>query len=1133
MSSYSRLNIFYFFLFTVFFFLLTEPTPAINKKRVALFQINAVNTSEVYAQKMFSELQGALTISKKLSLASEKKEELLKKIEEMKKAGCTEAECLTNAGIELDVEKILAGELRQMPEGYFELDMRMVDVLLGEYEFAYETIKGEGVNDFNKMARSAVDMIDSKILIEPSVQYMVGDSSVIIDAGADLGIKKGMRFNVIRILSVQKDGRGKIIFRKEEKVGEIEIIVVQALGSSAKITSQVIPFEVGDLATALTSTEKIDEPPKIIHSPVVASVQGKEILIQANIVGDNKIEAASLLFRNKTDGQYGSIPLVNTEKDKYSAIIPATSIKNDKIEYYLTAVDSKGLMTEKKDDFKKPFSVMILVDKEPPSLEHSPVLEANSDEQIVIRAQAKDNVKVSRVVVYYKRKEENTYKSLDLVWQGSNAYAVFLPEIVTIDAKLIDYYLVAIDQAGNSKMVGSLSQPFKINMLARDTQGPQITHSPLRTYSIDNLLMIDAQISDTSGVAEAAVFFKTEYEFKYQKFPLMQIIKNHYQAVITKDLKNINNAKLQYYIWAADIYKNEQTFGSNDAPIVVLPKTSAPSIALKESDDSRPPFVFHIPPINMSKKGLGYPMIVFVDDESDIGSVIAYIRGTGEQQYRQLQLRKLGGGWYGDFISKEIQPLTYYIVCKDVFDNTTLIGDESDPIIIRPDEIISGNYKYAIGHQSIIDPLEVQFLTPKELRDLGPLKGTDIDMEKIILSSAEENLHFEGIVWGSRECESAFINTVRADFFPPGPEELKLVPSAKWIQKFVCDVPTPANGAELVIMATDIGGVCSYKKFGITNPLKTAPLSIVEHTIYKGSMKISILEPSIREQGDTVKVVGSQASLKIVGRIVSQSGIRGVLVNAQNAIIAIDDKTTVKFERLIPLNNGINFVHVKAIGNNGETQDLKFKINLIKSAAKIVDKIPPSIEILIPHNNQMLNNEKLFVRARVTDNQKIDEIKIQVGNTEKPNVKYTRENDGTVLIEDTVIVAEGKNLIQITASSGRQSATKSVEVNYKKNIELPRIFVISPSGESVNETSIALNFNVMNFRTGMKVSVKLNGDVVQPDLAVGKTTPIEINKPVEFICPVKIKQGVNKITISVSNDEVNNSLEKSVSCVLP
>ncbi len=156
-------------IFILFLFLISNLALSGGKIRVALFEVRAVNTSQVYADKLYSELRLALSKSKKVVITTGRKEDLIKKIEEWKKSGCTEVECMANAGSELGVDKVISAELREMPEGYYEVDIIVVDVLSQEIEFIIPSLKVKKVSKFNELAAKAVDAIESKIIIQPVI----------------------------------------------------------------------------------------------------------------------------------------------------------------------------------------------------------------------------------------------------------------------------------------------------------------------------------------------------------------------------------------------------------------------------------------------------------------------------------------------------------------------------------------------------------------------------------------------------------------------------------------------------------------------------------------------------------------------------------------------------------------------------------------------------------------------------------------------------------------------------------------------------------------------------------------------------------------------------------------------------
>jgi hypothetical protein len=1112
---------------------------AIEKKRVALFEIKAVGTSPAYAEKMFSELRKALTSSKKLSMTSERKEELLKKLEEMKKAGCSEAECLTNAGNELDVEKIIAGELRQMPEGYFELDLRMVDVFTSQYEQAYQAIKGEQVGDFAKMAEKAVDMIDSKIVIEPRLQY-VTEGTVFIDAGADLGVKKGMRFNVLRLGNPIKDASGKVIFRDDKTIGEIEVETAQTDGSKATIIEQKQKFEVGDIAKASKPEEEFDEPPKIIHSPILASVQGKEISVVANIFDDKKVETAKVFYRNSTEPAFKSMPMQNISKDKYTASIPATDIKSGELEYYLAAWDSKGQLCEKKDESRNPFRIIIQTDKEPPDIEHTPIAEIYQSESIQLRALIRDNVRVASAFVSFKKANAEKYSKMELQWQGGSAYAAKLPIDITQDTKIIQYYLSAFDQGGNSKTFASAAKPIEIRVNVKDIQGPQIVHAPMKSYVPGKDLSISAGVKDESGVLEVALYIKPDYELKYSTIPMIKGDKETYTASFSCRFSEGTTPRLQYYIVALDSLRNEQRFGGVNNPYSVLPQLTQLTIDKKSPLDDTPPFMRHFPPTVMSKKGLGFPLMVEVQDESGVGSVTCFLFNPKYNSYRPIPLRKSGLPWYGEYIPYEGREIKYYLECKDLFGNAKMIASPSEPIIIVPGEIVSGKSNYVLGKLPNVPPPEITFITPNELRSLQTIREDILRERTRELDVVPQFLHVEGLIQSKRECDYVFVDTIRANLLPPAPSDLSLIKVRNRVIKFICDVPMPQSGKTFMVVARDVCGEATrvMLKFNYqTSPggpqsdqIANAPKQKGPENVppSKSLMRIVLTSPAVEQNIETIDVSGARGRFKLMGRIEGGSTVSRVFVNGKDATITGSKGDAASFEAFIQIEDSLNTYVIVAEGTRAkEYAERTIKFNAGNTPIKIADNLPPTIEIFLPFPGQNVSSPAAALSAKITDNVKVEKITVLLNSREQSRINFRRDGDATLIIKDTLMLSEGVNTIEVIGSDGIQSATKSIDITYKKLIDLPRIFIVSPSTDVVSETPFMLRFTVSYFREGLKVQIKLNDTIVYNDLGSGRKAPQDPNRPTEFLCTIVPKSGSNKLTISVYSENQPIVVEKS------
>ncbi len=147
------------------------------------------------------------------------------------------------------------------------------------------------------------------------------------------------------------------------------------MGSKAVIVKQNMSFERGDIAVFESVAEKVDEPPAVFYSPVQASVVGKDIEISANIVDDDQVKFAYVLYRNRGEREYRVVEMKRSEKDKFVAVIPGAEISSNYVEYMIKAIDSKDQETVK--DANKSFVISIMPDNIPPEIQHVPIASSN------------------------------------------------------------------------------------------------------------------------------------------------------------------------------------------------------------------------------------------------------------------------------------------------------------------------------------------------------------------------------------------------------------------------------------------------------------------------------------------------------------------------------------------------------------------------------------------------------------------------------------------------------------------------------------------------------------------------------------------------------------------------------------
>ncbi len=1091
----------------LFLILVSNLALSVNKVRIALFEVRAVNTSQVYADKLYSELRLAFSKSKKIVITTGRKEDLVKKIEEWKKSGCTEVECMANAGSELGVDKVVSAELREMPGGYYEVDVIVVDVLSQEIEFIIPSLKVEKVNKFNELATKVVDAIESKIVIQPVI-IAVGEGGVVfIDAGADFGIEKGMRFKVERWLNVQLDERGRIIYADKQEVGEIEIVEVQSAGSKARIIKQNIPFERGDKAVFEAVAEKIDEPPAIFYSPVQASVAGKDIEISANIIDDDNVQGAYILYRNKGESQYKTVDMKAVSKDKFVGVIPSSDIHSNYVEMMIKAVDSKGQETIKKDIGDKPFTISIMPDNIPPEIQHTPIASVNVGERTFVRSVVKDNVKVGKVLLKYKRPDDFSYSQIELTFQGGSAYACELPEYVKLNTDRFLYYIVAQDLAGNTTMFGSEAKPFIVKVEFKDVKGPTIVHIPVKEYKSGVPINILVDVKDESGVSKVELFYRDEYSAKFSNILMTRVSGDRFSATLqTQTLKG----KLYYYISAEDNNMNVSTLPSVESPFVVVSSAPIELTIAKATTDNSPPFVNHFP-VEYYRPGLGYPITVLADDATGVSKVIFYYKIPEDREYKSRYLRNFAPQSYGDYATE--QSIAYYIAVIDFNQNVSMVGSPQNPIVIRNGKRVSGDWQYFVGTWPKVPKPAIQLISPFGIIYDESSKSNEFEFT---YTGSDIYLTLEGLVASYRDLKVVLVNLEQASILPVTNYDIGLSKIEGPLYKFKAEVPIPEKYNELEIKVIDISGMTSSIKLKVRRTIEVA---------YKFKPEIKIILPEELSTSDMIRVNAN--TLQIVGIINSEFPVKSVILNnspVSFVSLTSEEKSnykargnSVKFSFELSLNPGTNTVNIISTDNLNNSVSKTLTIVAPERPAILVDVTPPEIKFLSP-TEKIVSVERVYVKAMITDNTKIDSVKVIIRGTTVPEPKVYWVDDKTVVFEDTIKLYKGLNKINIIADDGINTGTGLYEITYIPKRSEPEIIVLSPKDTVTTEQEVLLSFIARDEETQPMVMVLINGQ-----LARGISLKRESEKAVSFERKIKLDPGVNTIRILAWNEAVHTS----------
>ena len=135
---------------------------------------------------------------------------------------------------------------------------------------------------------------------------------------------------------------------------------------------------------------------------------------------------------------------------------------------YTVTASKGGYSQESKKDQPKAGEISIvdfeLRDIDDPIINHTPITEANLGTGIEIIATVKDNEKISKALLFYKRSTDSVFTEASLEEKTKDIYTGSIPSEVVVGAG-VKYHIFVVDAAGNSANSGSDDKPHNITVL--------------------------------------------------------------------------------------------------------------------------------------------------------------------------------------------------------------------------------------------------------------------------------------------------------------------------------------------------------------------------------------------------------------------------------------------------------------------------------------------------------------------------------------------------------------------------------------------------------------------------------------------------------------------------------------------
>ena len=167
------------------------------------------------------------------------------------------------------------------------------------------------------------------------------------------------------------------------------------------------------------------------------------VLVEDNV--EPLVTTVTLYYRTTGAAGYDSLAMTEGVSGTWSADIPAESVLEPAVEYYVTATDSEVTSSlPSTDPASEPFSVAVLPN-EAPVIVHEPVVTAVQQYGVQITAEASDSTNsLDSVSLFYREYGDLVYTEVAMTNVSGDTYEAVIPGAdVTLNG--VQYYLTATD----------------------------------------------------------------------------------------------------------------------------------------------------------------------------------------------------------------------------------------------------------------------------------------------------------------------------------------------------------------------------------------------------------------------------------------------------------------------------------------------------------------------------------------------------------------------------------------------------------------------------------------------------------------------------------------------------------------
>ncbi|MBN2495811.1 MAG: right-handed parallel beta-helix repeat-containing protein [Deltaproteobacteria bacterium] len=331
------------------------------------------------------------------------------------------------------------------------------------------------------------------------------------------------------------------------------------------------------------------QPPTIVHVPVAdGQPESQAVQISAEVTDNMGLDIVSLFYRPQGESAFSAVEMTSTGGDTYAASIPADVVRLPRVDYYIYARDTATTanLATHPDGAPTFFHSFTVEDATAPTIDHTPIGNGQPEGQAVaVSATISDPSGIDSATLYYRRQGAGSFQSLPMSGAGDTRSASI--PAAAVAAPGVDYYILALDGSPRRNQAahpaGAPASFHSFSVQVGDGSPPAITHSPIADGQIEGqAVWVSATITDSSGVASAALYYRTQGGGLFASLP-MTANDDIYSAEIPASA--VQRPGVEYYIEATDGASPANTgYHPADAPSTVHVFSVVREFAVSEGD---------------------------------------------------------------------------------------------------------------------------------------------------------------------------------------------------------------------------------------------------------------------------------------------------------------------------------------------------------------------------------------------------------------------------------------------------------------------------------------------------------------------------------------------------------------------